>query len=313
MMNGFNYNMDNQFKSGIVTLVGRPNAGKSTLINALMETKVTIVSDKPQTTRDRISCIYNAKDLQIVFTDTPGIHLPQHKLGETLVATATSSMVDSDLVCYLVEATDRRISGEDQKIIESLKIVKVPVILAITKTDKVRNSKAIIDDVEELYSRELDIVGHIDLSARTGRNLDSFISLVSSLLPYGYPLYPDDILIDKSERFLASELIREKILALTHREVPHSIAVKIEDYKSPAEYPERKDLYIRADIYVERPGQKAIVIGEGGRRLKEIGRRSRIGIEKLTGYKVYLDLWIKIRPKWRHSVQELRRMGYGRE
>lgn len=305
--------MLNQFKSGIVTLIGRPNAGKSTLINALMETKVTIVSDKPQTTRNSISCVYNGPDLQIVFTDTPGIHIPQHKLGEALVDTATSSMMDTDLVCYLVEATDTRIREEDKKILQTLKRVRAPVLLVITKTDKIRNSQPIIREVTRLYSQETSYIGIIALSSRERNNLDHFVSLVSSILPYGYPLYPDDILIDKSERFLASELIREKILALTHREVPHSILVMIEDYKSPDEYPERKDLYIRADIYVERPGQKAIVIGEGGKRLKEIGRRSRIEIEKLTGYKVYLDLWIKVRPKWRHSEQDLRRMGFAKD
>ena len=305
--------MLNQFKSGIVTLIGRPNAGKSTLINALMETKVTIVSDKPQTTRNSICCVYNGPDLQIVFTDTPGIHIPQHKLGEALVDTATSSMMDTDLVCYLVEATDTRIREEDKKILQTLKRVRAPVLLVITKTDKIRNSQAIIKEVIRLYSQEISYIGIIALSSRERNNLDKFVSLVSSILPYGYPLYPDDILIDKSERFLASELIREKILALTHREVPHSILVMIEDYKSPGEYPERKDLYIRADIYVERPGQKAIVIGEGGKRLKEIGRRSRIEIEKLTGYKVYLDLWIKVRPKWRQSEQDLRRMGFAKD
>lgn len=308
-MKGICAKMLNQFKSGIVTIIGRPNAGKSTLVNALMDTKVTIVSNKPQTTRNSISCVYNAPDLQIVFTDTPGIHIPKHKLGEVLVDSATSSMMETDLVCYLVEATDTRISEEDKKILQTLKRVRAPILLVITKTDKIRNSQAIIREVSRLYSQEISYFGIIALSSRERKNLDEFVSLISSILPYGYPLYPDDILIDKSERFLASELIREKILALTHREVPHSTFVMIEEYKSPDEYPERKDLYIRADIYVERPGQKAIVIGEGGKRLKEIGRRSRIEIEKLTGYKVYLDLWIKVRPKWRHSEQDLRRMG----
>lgn len=301
------------FKSGIVTLVGRPNVGKSTLINALMQTKVTIVSDKPQTTRDRISCIYNAPDLQIVFTDTPGIHIPKHKLGETLVERAKNSIEDADVVCYLVESTDRRIGDEDRIILETLSRVSVPMILVVTKSDMVRNRVSDLEKVKDLYSAEIDFVHMAVLSARERENLDDLISLLSSLLPYGYPYYPEDILIDRSEKFLASELIREQILSLTHREVPHSIAVKIEEYKSPLEYPERKDLYIRADIYVERPGQKAIVIGENGRRLKEIGRRSRRGIEKMTGFKVYLDLWIKVRPKWRRSERDLRRMGFGRD
>lgn len=301
------------FKSGIVTLVGRPNVGKSTLINSLMKTKVTIVSDKPQTTRDRISCIYNAPDLQIVFTDTPGIHIPKHKLGETLVERATNSIADADVVCYLVESTDRRIGDEDRIILETLSRARVPLILVVTKADMLKNRSSDLEKVKDLYSAEIDFIHMAVLSARERENLDDFISLLSSLLPYGYPYYPEDILIDRSEKFLASELIREQILALTHREVPHSIAVQIEEYKSPLEYPERKDLYIRADIYVERPGQKAIVIGENGRRLREIGRRSRRGIEKMTGFKVYLDLWIKVRPKWRRSERDLRRMGFGRD
>jgi GTP-binding protein Era len=301
------------FKSGIVTLVGRPNVGKSTLINSLMKTKVTIVSDKPQTTRDRISCIYNEPDLQIVFTDTPGIHIPKHKLGETLVERARNSMEDADVVCYLVESTDRRIGDEDRIILEYLSKVRVPLILVVTKSDMVRNRLSDLEKVKDLYSAEIDFLHMAVLSARERENLDDFISLLSSLLPFGYPYYPEDILIDRSEKFLASELIREQILSLTHREVPHSIAVKIEEYKSPLEYPERKDVYIRADIYVERPGQKAIVIGENGRQIKEIGRRSRRGIEKMTGFKVYLDLWIKVRPKWRRSERDLKRMGFGRD
>ena len=304
---------ENSFKSGIVTLVGRPNVGKSTLINALLKATVTIVSDKPQTTRDRIRCIYNASDMQIVFTDTPGIHTPKHELGRTLVSRATDSISDADLICYLVESTDTCIDTEDMEIIKILKRTGTPIILVATKSDEVKGISGQVDNLRKMYSRELAFLGFISLSARNNSNLDAFIHLLSSFLPQGYPLYPDDILIDKSERFLVSELIREKILLLTHREVPHSVAVKIEEYKSPSEYPERKDLYVRADIYVERSGQKAILIGAGGKRLKEIGRRSRMEIENLTGFKVYLDLWVKIRPKWRQSETELRRMGYGKE
>jgi len=301
------------FKCGVVTLVGRPNVGKSTLINALLKENVTIVSNKPQTTRDRIHCIYNASDMQIVFTDTPGIHIPKHKLGRTLVNRATDSLADADLICYLVESTDRRIGDEDRKILEILGKCGVPVLLLITKSDEIKGDGRRIEEVRSMYSAELLVCGSVSISAKDGSNLDEFIRIISTFLPEGYPLYPDDILIDKSERFLASELIREKILLLTHREVPHSTAVKIEEYKSPLEYPERKELYIRADIYVERPGQKAILIGVGGKRLKEIGRRSRIGIERITGFKVYLDLWVKVRPKWRQSETELRRMGYGKD
>ena len=301
------------FRAGNVVLAGRPNVGKSSLINRLLDYKVSIVSEKPQTTRNVIRCVYNGEDFQIVFTDTPGIHLPKHKLGRTLVDAAVESLEEADLVCYVVEAEDGRVASEDEEILAVLAKVRTPVLLVVNKCDVVLDRKgggeAALAAVRSLYEARLSLCGAVFVSAKMGRGLDALIAAIRPHLPEGPPFYDEDILVDRPEKFIAAEIIREKVLLTTHREVPHSVAVEIEEYKSPDEYPERDVLFIRATIYVEREGQKRIVIGDAGARLKEIGRRARMDIETLTGHKVYLDLWIKVRKDWRQSDADLRMLG----
>src|SRR6056297_267341 len=299
------------FKAGVVALLGKPNVGKSSLINRLIGTKVNIVSNKPQTTRYNILCIYNAPDLQVIFKDMPGVHTPKHKLGQHLVDTAKKGLEATDIICYMVEANTFSLSRDDLLVRDLLLETQVPFVLIINKIDLVRESEErVIERIKRLYCDGLNPLEIIVVSARTGFNLDYLVELFKRELDEGYPYYPDDIIIDRSERFLASEYIREKIFQLTEMEVPHSTAVRIEDYRSPDEYPERKDLYIRANIYVERDSQKKIIIGSGGRMIKKIGRMARIEIERLTGHKVYLDLWIKVKKGWRKSSLEVHRMGY---
>ena len=301
------------FNAGNVVLAGRPNVGKSSLINKLLDYKVSIVSEKPQTTRNVIRCVYNGDGFQIVFTDTPGIHLPKHKLGRALVDAALESLEEADLVCYVVEAEDRTIGPEDEEIIAVLRTVRTPLLLVVNKCDVVLERKgggeAALAAVRSLYEARLPLCGAVFVSARMGKGLDALVGAIRPHLPEGPPFYDDDILVDRPEKFIAAEIIREKALLLTHREVPHSVAVEIEEYKSPDEYPERDVLFIRATLYVEREGQKRIVIGDAGTRLKEIGRRARMDIETLTGHKVYLDLWIKVRKDWRQSDADLRMLG----
>jgi len=296
------------FRAGIVILAGRPNVGKSSLVNRLIRYKASIVSDKPQTTRNVIRCVYNGDGFQIVFTDTPGIHLPKHALGRTIVDAAVASMNDANLVCYIVEAGDRSIGPEDRQIIECLRKSSTPVILVVKKCDAVKG-KNFVENARGVYGEALGPAGAVAVSARTGEGIDEFVSLVRKFLPEGPPFYDEDIFIDRPEKFIASEIIREKVLRLTHEEVPHSAAVEIEEYKSPDEYPERTVLFIRATICVEREGQKRIIIGDKGSRLKEIGRLARLEIESLTGHRVFLDLWVKVRADWRRSESDLKRLG----
>ncbi|HCA40614.1 MAG TPA: GTPase Era [Aminobacterium sp.] len=298
------------FKFGIVPLVGRPNVGKSSLMNALLSFKVSIVSQKPQTTRNQVRGFYNAPGLQVIFTDTPGIHKPRHKLGEAIVAAAERALENADLILYVVEASDSNISVEDERIINILQSTSTPIILVVNKIDGIRGGKDRVPQVISLYSQYLSFVATIGVSAKTGYNLERLIASLKEKLPEGCPWYDEESITDQPERFLAGEIIREKVLRLTQEEVPHSVAVEIEEYKSPDEYPDRKTLYIRANLVVEREGQKAILIGEKGRKIKEIGRRARIDIENMLGHKVFLDLWVKVRPGWRQSESELRRMGY---
>lgn len=300
--------MTKEFRSGRVVLAGRPNVGKSSIINRLLDYKVSIVSDKPQTTRNVIRCIYGAEGIQIVFLDTPGLHLPKHRLGRVLVNAAVESLNEADVICYVVEAGDRRILPEDSEIISILTQFNAPILLTVNKCDSPLGQEE-RRAVRALYESGLKLQGAVYISARTGKGLDSLVESIRPFLPVGPPCYDEDTLVDRPEKFIAAEIIREKTLMLTHREVPHSIAVEIEDYKSPDEYPERDVLYIRASVYVEREGQKRIVIGGGGERMREIGRLARIELEAFTGHKVFLDLWVKVRKNWRQSENDLRLFG----
>ncbi len=291
-----------EFRCGYVSLIGRPNVGKSTLLNALIGEKVAIVSPKPQTTRNRIMGIRNLPEAQIVFLDTPGIHKPRHKLGECMVREATGTFHDVDVVLFLVEPGEP--AAGDGAIIESLAGLKKPVFLIINKVDTIKKQELlpVIDVYAKLYSfREI-----IPLSALDGDGLDHLQAALLALLPAGPRLYPDDILTDQAERFMAAEAIREKIMQQTNDELPYSIAVEVLTWK------EKKDglVAIQANIYVERDSQKGIIIGKHGARLKEIGTAARADIERLLGDRVFLELWVKVRKDWRNDERALKDLGF---
>jgi len=296
-------------RCGVVALVGRPNVGKSSLVNALLKTKVAIVSPKPQTTRNAVRCIYNDDRAQIVFTDTPGIHLPKNKLGKFLSEAVFDALESADAVCYMVEAGDKKIGGEDVEALSRLAGIDRPVILVVNKCDgqTIDPSRAFA-----LYGDARPFAGRVALSARSGKGVSNLVDFLLQFLPEGEPWYDPDILMDGTERFMAGEIVREKALAFLHDEVPHCVAVEVEEYKSPDEYPDRNKLYIRASLIVETSGQKGILIGASGATLKKIGQAARADLEKTTGHSVYLELWVKVSPKWRQSESVLRRLGFSR-
>ncbi len=296
-------NQSEHFKSGFVAVVGRPNVGKSTLINALIGDKIVIVSDKAQTTRNRIICVYTDQDKQIVFMDTPGIHKPKHKLGEFMVTAAVDSLKEVEAVLFLVAANEKRGPG-DNFIIEQLQKVKVPVYLCINKIDTL--TKEDLLKVIVSYQDAYPFAGVIPISALEKENLDVLLDELTSKLPEGPQYFPEDMITDQPERLLISDMIREKILLTTRDEVPHSIAVEVEEMKT------RDDgtTYIRATIFVERDSQKGIIIGNKGAMLKQLGAQSRLDIQRLLGTKVYLDLWVKVKKDWRNKSGMLSELGY---
>ena len=281
-------NQSEHFKSGFVAVVGRPNVGKSTLINALIGDKIVIVSDKAQTTRNRIICVYTDQEKQIVFMDTPGIHKPKHKLGEFMVTAAVDSLKEVEAVLF----------------IEQLQKVKVPVYLCINKIDTL--TKEDLLKVIVSYQDAYPFAGVIPISALEKENLDVLLDELTSKLPEGPQYFPEDMITDQPERLLISDMIREKILLTTRDEVPHSIAVEVEEMKT------RDDgtTYIRATIFVERDSQKGIIIGNKGAMLKQLGAQSRLDIQRLLGTKVYLDLWVKVKKDWRNKSGMLSELGY---
>jgi GTP-binding protein Era len=283
------------------------------LINALLKDKVAVVSPKPQTTRNAVRCIYNDDRAQIIFTDTPGIHLPKDKLGRFLSDSARDALDDADAVCWLVEAGDRKIGAEDRAVLDALTEVSCPSVLVVNKCDRWKaDSRDDLARVEALYGSVRPFAGHAALSAKSGKGIAAFIDFLLTLLPEREPWYAPDILMDSTERFRAGEIVRGHLLSLLRDEVPHRAAVEIEEYKSPDEYPDRKKLYVRASLIVETTGQKAILIGESGKMLKKIGQAARIDLEKATEHSVYLELWVKVSPRWRQSDLVLRRLGYSR-
>jgi GTP-binding protein Era len=292
------------FKSGFVAIIGRPNVGKSTLLNALLGEKVAIVAPKPQTTRNRILGIKNTDDGQFVFLDTPGIHRARTPLNLFMVKSAVGAFGDVDVILFLVEA-DRGLHEEDSLILESLKTVKIPVILAINKTDLVKKEALLplIDTFKDLQSFE-EI---IPLSARKGVGTDRLMAILRKLLPEGPKLFPDDMITDRSERFIAAEIIREKILLLTRQEIPYATAVVVEAYK---EEEERNFIRIQAAIIVEKDSQKGIIIGRKGAMLKEIGQQARKELERFFSARIYLELFVKVRKDWTHDERLLRELGY---
>lgn len=291
------------FRSGFVSIIGRPNAGKSTLLNSILGEKVSIVSPKPQTTRNVIRGIKNIEDCQIVFLDTPGIHKGRGLLNEFMVKAALQSLRDVDAVIYLVEAG--RISGDDRFIIEGLKRLDCPVILGINKIDTIDKREAL--PLIDTFSKLLTFKDIVPISALKGDGVDILLKIVSGLLPEGPKYFPDDILTDQPERFVVAEIVREKVFRFTHEEVPYSTAVAVERFE------EKKGgslVSISATITVERDSQKAIVIGKKGVMLKKIGTAAREDIEKLLGAKVFLELFVRVQEEWTKKPGALKEFGY---
>ena len=295
--------MSNNYKSGFVSVIRRPNVGKSTLINSLIGQKIAIMSDKPQTTRNKILCVLTQDDAQILFIDTPGIHKPKHKLGEYMVKAAENTLKEVDVILFVVDATENIGAGE-LYIMERLQSTQAPVILVVNKVDQINKQQVL--PVISRYSDKLNFVGAIPISAKEKTNLDQLVEEIKKYLEEGPQYYPSDMITDQPERLVIGELIREKALHLTKEEIPHAIAVDIEEISKR----NNDDLYIRATIYVERESQKGIVIGAKGSLLKEIGQLARADIENLLGSKVYIDLWVKVKKDWRNRDGILRGFGY---
>lgn len=293
------------FKSGFIAIVGRPNVGKSTLLNAIVGEKLAITSSKPQTTRNRITGIRNTDDGQFIFLDTPGIHQAKTPLNRYMVKTARSAFGEVDLILLLVEA-DRGLDPDDGLIIDTLGEAGVPVFLVINKIDLVEKPKLLplIDRFRGLYDfREI-----VPLSAATGDGVGRLLDLVRDAVPEGPKLFPDDMFTDNSERFIAAEIVREKILELTHREIPYATAVTVDSFK---EDEEKNRIRIAATITVEKDSQKGILIGKGGRMLKEIGTQSRQEMEKFFAAKIFLELFVRVRKDWTKDAKWLKEFGYG--
>lgn len=290
-------------KSGFVAMIGRPNAGKSTLLNQILDRKIAIVSDKPQTTRNRITGIYTTNEAQIVFVDTPGIHKPKHKLGEYMVETAEKTVDDVDLIYYLVDASVKAGTGEEY-VLNQVQNSGVPVFLLLNKVDKLTPEE--IGNLLQEWQQKGDFAEIFPLSALEGDNVARLVEVTAKYLPEGPQYYPADAVTDQPLEIVISELVREKVLLLTRDEVPHSIAVFVENM----ERDNNGKMQIEACIYVERNSQKGIIIGKGGSMLKKIGTMARRDIEYLMGEKVYLKLWIKVREDWRNKKQVLSSLGY---
>lgn len=290
------------FKSGFVSIVGRPNAGKSTLLNQLVKQKVAIVTDKPQTTRDAIVGVLTEEHYQIIFTDTPGIHKPKHELGSRMNAIAYSNFRGMDLIYYMMDVSVPLGTG-DEFLIERLSKVKTPIILILNKIDKVENDDILLRIVQ--MQEKLDFVEVIPLSAVTSNNLDTLLDVTLEYLDDGIMYYPKDTVSAHPEQFIISELIREKIINLTEEELPHSIAVGIDKIT-------RKEniLVISVVIFVNRDSQKGMIIGKQGRMIREIGKLAREELELVLGEKIFLETHVKVEKNWRNRHQLLNRLGY---
>ena len=292
-----------EFKSGFVAIVGRPNVGKSTLLNQIIGEKITITSDKAQTTRNKIQGIYTTDEEQIVFIDTPGIHKPKHQLGQFMVDSALSTLNEVDLILFMVNVSEKMGPG-DRFIMERLQNVKTPVFLILNQIDKVHPDELL--PIIEAYQNEMEFAEIVPVSAITGNNVEHLLGVISNYLEEGPQYYPSDQVSDHPEYFIVQELIREKVLQLTREEIPHSVAVITESMQQ-----ENDNLIeIQATIVVERSSQKWIIIGKQGSMLKEIGTRARKDIQTLLGSKIYLELWVKVADDWRDTPRDLNRFGY---
>jgi GTP-binding protein Era len=285
---------------GFVALVGKPNVGKSTLLNRLLGQKVSIVSWRPQTTRVPLRGILNRPDAQVIFIDTPGIHEPNHKLGQFMVKLAQQAIPDADVVCMMVDISTPP-SKLDQLIARQVSQASKPRILVLNKLDERPRHGSQLDAYRALGTWDMEVA----ISARTGDGLPTLLNELVARLPEGEPLYPEDWLVDQDERHLAGELVREKVLRFTEQEVPHAVAVEVEEWEE-----KEHATYIRMTINVERDSQKSIIIGANGAMLKRIGQAARADIERMLDQRVYLDLWVKTRPNWRNNAASLGWLGY---
>lgn len=291
-------------KSGFVAIIGRPNVGKSTLLNQILGQKIVITTDKAQTTRKRIKGILTTEEGQIVFVDTPGVHKPLNKLGEFLLDEAKIAVPDADVILFLVDGSEPAGKG-DKWISKNLLQTEIPIIIVMNKVDKIKKTEKVEENLltyKTLFDKNLPVV---KISAKTGRNIDTLIKNIYKKLPQGEALYPDDIVTEETMRDVTEEIIREKILLNTSDEIPHSVAVKVDNYKEQEEIDK-----IYATIYCEHKSQKGILIGKGGSLLKKIGTESRLELEKIVEKKVYLELQVKVEKDWRKKDKILKNFGY---
>ncbi|PKR85104.1 GTPase Era [Heyndrickxia camelliae] len=295
---------DKEYKSGFISIIGRPNVGKSTYLNRVIGQKIAIMSDKPQTTRNKVQGVYTTNEAQMIFIDTPGIHKPKHKLGDFMMKVATNTLKEVDLILFMINAAEGLGRG-DEFIIDKLKGVKTPVFLVINKIDQIHPDELL--SIIEQYKSLFDFKEIIPISALQGNNTEKLLEEIQKYLPVGPQYYPADQITDHPERFIVSELIREKVLHLTREEVPHSIAVVIDKMEKKSE---SDVVHVMATIIVERSSQKGIIIGKQGSMLKEVGKRARVDIEHLLGSKVFLELWVKVQKDWRNKINQLRDFGF---
>ena len=292
------------FKSGFVSIVGRPNVGKSTLMNNVVGEKIAIMSDKPQTTRNTIQAVYTDKECQMVFLDTPGIHKPKNKLGEFMVKSATDAFKNVDVILYVVDES-KKIGPGDRMIIEQLRTTKTPKILVLNKIDKLTEEE--LFELIKMYDAENLFKAIVPISALKGKNNDRLIKVVSEYLEEGPQYFPEYMITDQPERVLISELIREKVLHYVHDEIPHGVAVEIERMRKR---PDKDIIDVSAVIYCERDSHKGIIIGKNGRKLKGIGKSAREDIELLLGSQINLQVWVKVKENWRNLQSFINNFGY---
>jgi GTP-binding protein Era len=294
------------YRAGFVAIVGRPNVGKSTLLNLLLKEKVAIVSDKPQTTRNRMRGILSKERFQIVFVDTPGIHQPRDEINRYMVQEATATLREVDLVLFLVEAS-RSLGKQDLRVGSLMEDTHLPVFLLINKVDI--SSRETVAAAKDLWRKRFPAMKIFSVSARTGKGVPGVLDQVVGALPEGAPFFPPDQIADQPVRFLCAELIREKVFRLTGEEVPYAVAVEVTSFREPVQDPSGP-IFIDANIHVERPSQKGIIIGKGGAMIKRVGSEARRDMEALLGARVHLNLWVKVTRGWRNDPKSLRWLGY---
>ena len=294
--------MNKNFKSGFIAVVGLPNVGKSTLTNRMVGQKVAIISDKPQTTRNKILAIRTTADSQMIFIDTPGIHTPRNKRGEFMVNTAKDSVFEADVVVF-VTAADKAVTNTEKEIIEKIRESGLPAVLVINKTDQVK--KDVIPEQIVAYNELLEFAATVPLSARNGDGVEACIEEIEGLLVQGPEFYPPEMVTDMQQRVLAAEIIREKMLLLLDKEIPHGVAVEVLSYKE-----EEQIVRISVNIYCEKFSHKGIIIGKNGEMLKKIGKAARLELEEMLETKVYLELWVKVKDDWRNNNYLMKSFGF---